>query len=60
SIRSCDEFGFIKVINHGNPLGYHHINIGSREDMGELEYLLLNTHLYYIVEKSITISYDPS
>ena len=90
SIRSCDEFGFFKVINHGisneiiekvkeegfnlfgkpiftkqqaglgNPLGYRHVNIGSREDMGEFEYLLLNAHPYYIAEKSITISYNPS
>ena len=90
SIRSCDEFGFFKVINHGisneiiekvkeegfnffgkpiftkqqaglgNPLGYRHVNIGSHEDMGEFEYLLLNAHPYYNAEKSITISYDSS
>ena len=44
----------------GNPLGYRHINIDSHGDMGEFEYLLLSAHPYYIAEKSIAISYDPS
>ena len=44
----------------GNPIGYRHINISFCGDMGEFEYLLLSAHPYYIVEKSITISYDPS
>lgn len=43
-----------------NPLGYGHKNIGSSGDVGELEYLLLNIHLSYSVEKYITIFYDPS
>ena len=43
-----------------NPLGYRHINIDSHGDMGEFEYLLLSAHPYYIAEKSIAISYDPS
>ena len=44
----------------GNPLGYRHINIDSHGDMGEFEYLLLSAHPYYIAEKFIAISYDPS
>ena len=44
----------------GNPLGYRHINIDSHGDMGEFEYILLSAHPYYIAEKSIAISYDPS
>ena len=44
----------------GNPLGYRLINIDSHGDMGEFEYLLLSAHPYYIAEKSIAISYDPS
>lgn len=43
-----------------NPLGYGHKNIGSCEDMGEFEYLLLSIHPSYIAKKSITISDDHS
>ena len=43
-----------------NPLSYGHKIIGSCGDMGELEYLLLSTHLSYIAGKSITISDDHS
>ena len=50
----------IQQADLANPLGYGHKNIGSNGDMGELEYLLLSTHLSYIAEKYNTISNDPS
>ena len=50
----------IQQANLANPLGYGHKNIGSNGDKGELEYLLLSTHLSYIAEKYNTISNDPS
>lgn len=58
--KKMSEKALVGQASSTNPLGYGYKNIGSRGDMGELEYLLLSAHPSYIAEKSIAISNDSS